>query len=74
VADWLVREATWRLQERGVDYVECTASIAEVETALRACRFRRGETLPLFYRRPPAEVGEPGGWYVTYYDADRAWR
>jgi hypothetical protein len=74
IAEWLVREAAWRLQQRGVDYIECMASIPELEAALRACRFRPAGGLPLFYRRPPAAVGEPKGWYLTFFDGDRAYR
>ncbi|HEV7732291.1 MAG TPA: hypothetical protein VGR62_09035 [Candidatus Binatia bacterium] len=70
----LVHEAAWLLQEAGVDYIECTASVPELDAALRARRFTRVQTLPLFYRRPPKEVGEPQGWYVTYLDCDRAYR
>lgn len=70
---WLVREACWRLQARGMDYVECTASAPELVAALDARRFRRRQPVPLWYRRLPPGV-PPRGWFITYLDCDRAFR
>jgi hypothetical protein len=72
--EWLVRRACRRFQERGVDYIECTASAPDLERALRACRFSRRRAVPIWYHRLPSEVPTPETWFVTYLDCDRAYR
>lgn len=74
VCDWLVRESVWRLQEDGADLVQCTASTPVLDAALRAARFRRTASLPLFHQRLPPDVPAPERWHLTYLDCDRAWR
>lgn len=72
--EWLVREACAILQERGVDYIECTASVADLEQALRACRFARLRPVPVWYHRLPDGMATPDTWFITYLDCDRAYR
>jgi hypothetical protein len=72
--DWLTRAACWMLQERGVDYIECTVSAGDFARALAACRFRRRQAVPVWYHRLPAEAPKPDAWFVTYLDCDRAYR
>jgi hypothetical protein len=74
VCAWLVGEACWQLQAEGCDVVQCTASDADLVHALRAHRFARAATLPLFHHKVPPEVGTPSGWFITYLDCDRAYR
>src|SRR6185295_3832904 len=74
LADWLVRQGSWLLQESGVDYIECTASVPDLEQALRACRFRRRHAVPVWYHRLPAGLPAPDAWFITYLDCDRAYR
>ncbi len=73
-AEWIVRESCAVLQERGVDYIECTASATDLEQALAACRFTRLRPVPIWYHRLPDGVSIPDRWYVTYLDCDRAYR
>ncbi len=72
--EWMVREACGILQEYGVDYIECTASVADLERALGACRFTRLRSVPVWYHRLPDGVATPDTWFVTYLDCDRAYR
>ena len=72
--DWLVREACGILQERSVDYIECTASVADFERALLACRFSRLRPVPVWYHRLPDGMATPDTWFITYLDCDRAYR
>jgi hypothetical protein len=72
--EWLIREATVRLQECGVDYIECTASAPDLERALAACGFARLRPVPVWYHRLPDGIPTPERWFVTYLDCDRAYR
>ncbi len=72
--EWLVREACGILQEHGVDYIECTASAADLERALAACRFARLRPVPVWYHRVPDGAATPDAWFLTYLDCDRAYR
>ena len=72
--EWLVREACGILQKYGVDYIECTASAADLERALAACRFTRLRPVPVWYHRVPDGTATPDSWFVTYLDCDRAYR
>ena len=74
MAEWLVRAASRLLQDAGADYIECTASAADLEDALKACRFRRRRTVPVWYHRLPGDVPAPDAWFITYFDCDRAYR
>jgi hypothetical protein len=74
LARWLVQRAAWELQERGADYIECTASAPDLETALAQCRFSRRRPVPIWYHRLPDGVPTPEGWFVTFLDCDRAYR
>jgi len=74
LVEWLVHQACWVLQERSVDYIECTASAPDLERALRALRFRRRHPVPIWYHRLPAGVETPDTWFITYLDCDRAYR
>jgi len=72
--EWLVREACGILQEHGVDYIECTASAADLERALAGCRFSRLRPVPVWYHRLPDGAAGPDAWFLTYLDCDRAYR
>jgi hypothetical protein len=74
VAEWLVRQASRILQDAGADYIECTASVRDLEDALAACRFRRRREVPVWYHRLPDGTPPPDSWYITYLDCDRAYR
>ncbi len=72
--EWLLGEACGILQDHGVDYIECTASAADVERALTARRFARLRPVPLWYHRLPDGTADADTWFVTYLDCDRAYR
>ncbi len=74
LAEWLVRAASRLLQDAGADYIECTASVPDLEQALGACRFRRRRAVPVWYHRLPGGVPAPDAWFITYLDCDRAYR
>lgn len=74
VVDWLVRYAAWQLQQDGADYVECLSAIADMSAALERARFRPRSSVPVWYRRLPADASDPGLWYITLLDCDRAYR
>jgi len=74
MAEWLVRSASRLLQNSGADSIECTASAADLEQALGACRFRRRRAVPVWYHRLPGDVPAPDAWFITYLDCDRAYR
>jgi len=71
---WLVAAACRELQNDGTDYVECVASVGDLCGALVAAGFRARRPVPIWYHRLPADAGEPGSWYVTLLDCDRAYR
>lgn len=73
-AEWLVQRATWILQEAGADYIECTASVPDLEQALARCRFSRRRPVPIWYHRLPDDAPTPEGWFITFLDCDRAYR
>jgi hypothetical protein len=74
MAEWLVRSACWAFQRAGIDYIECTASVPDLEAALAACRFSRRRPVPIWYHRVPDGVPGPETWFITYLDCDRAYR
>lgn len=69
----LVREACREMQQAGADYVECVASVEDLEDILRHLRFRVRQPVSLWYHRLPAEA-LPARWYITLLDCDRAYR
>jgi hypothetical protein len=74
LAAWLVRAASWQLQEAGADYVECVLSVPELRASLRQRRFRPRGSVPLWYHRLPPAVSEPERWFISFLDCDRAYR
>ena len=74
MTDWLVSQACWLLQQRAVDFIDCTVSALDFERALRGRRFSRRAGVPIWYHRLPAGVPTPDQWFITYLDCDRAYR
>lgn len=62
------------LAAAGADYVECLASVPDLQEALAALRFVGRGPVPVWYRRLPEGVPPPSAWHVTLLDCDRAWR
>jgi hypothetical protein len=74
LAAWLIQSAGWQLQQAGADYIECVASVPELQAALRRTRFRARRSVPIWFHRLPAGVPDPDRWHITFLDCDRAYR
>ncbi len=74
VLEWLVRHAAWQLHQDGADYAECLSAVPDLSTALEQARFRSRSSVPVWYRRLPADASDPALWYITLLDCDRAYR
>jgi hypothetical protein len=74
LADWVVGRSCWDLQAQGADYVECVASVPDLQAALRDNGFRSRSPVPIWYHRLPGDAPAPDLWYITFLDCDRAYR
>lgn len=74
IAEWLVANAAWRLQEAEADYVDIVVSVPDLGATVRRCRFIRSRPLRLWYHHLPPGTPPPDHWYITYFDCDRAYR
>lgn len=70
----LVAAACRTLRAAGADYVECLASVPDLQAALAAAGFRERRAVPLWWHRVPADAGDPADWFLTLLDCDRAYR